>query len=96
MVNLVGMVPGLKGSPVYDCLADLLLAVIKERTDPKSLPGLEAMMPESALINTAKQTRRHVDSDLTVISGDIEGAGFWDSVKLFIPDLFYGGTTIWW
>ena len=28
---------------------DFLLGVVKERTDPRTLPGLEAMMPGSAL-----------------------------------------------
>ena len=35
-------------SPFADGL-EFLLAVVKERTDPRTLPGLEAMMPGSAL-----------------------------------------------
>lgn len=42
---------------------DFLLAVVKERTDPRTLPGVEAMMPGSALtrlLNNTQIGRAHV------------------------------------
>ncbi len=38
----------LTGGGLVGDVADFLLAVVKERTDPRTLPGLEAMMPGSA------------------------------------------------
>jgi hypothetical protein len=52
---------------------DLLLAVVKERTDPRSLPGLESMMPGSALTRLLNHGNLRTDADLTVIAGDSEG-----------------------
>lgn len=70
--------------------ADFLLHVVKQRTDPRTLPGLEAMMPGSALTRLLQQPALATEADLTVISGDIEGDGLWGQLKLFIADWFYG------
>jgi pimeloyl-ACP methyl ester carboxylesterase len=69
---------------------DFLLAVVKERTDPRTLPGLEAMMPGSALTRLLQHPDLSVTSDLSVISGDIEGDSLWSQIKLFATDWFYG------
>jgi hypothetical protein len=88
-VNLLEQIPGLKGNPVYDVVTEFLLAIIKKRTDPKDLPGLEAMMPESPLIALLNQPGVRADADLRVIAGDIEGSGIWDKLKVLATDLFY-------
>ena len=43
----LGSIPLPALGEVYDVLQALLLAVVKERTDPRTLPGLEAMIPDS-------------------------------------------------
>ncbi len=70
---------------------DFLLAVVKERTDPRTLPGVEAMMPGSALTRLLNATPALVTSaDLSVIAGDIEaGDGLWNSLKVLASDWFY-------
>ncbi len=70
--------------------ADFLLAVVKERTDPRSLPGLEAMMPGSALTRLLQHPDLATTADLSVISGDIEGDSLWGQIKLLATDWFYG------
>ena len=57
IVNLVGRIPGLAKNPVYELLTDLMLAVVKEGTKPDSIPGLEAMMPTSALVRLLNRKR---------------------------------------
>lgn len=89
IVNLVGMVPGFKKNPLYELLTDFLLAVVKERTDPSTLPGLEAMMPSSPLIRLVNPPGLQVEADLTVLAGDIEASGIIGRLKLLIPDLYY-------
>jgi hypothetical protein len=62
-------------TPLFDAfndLGDFAAAVIKERTDPSALPGLEAMMPDSALIKLANWPSTTLSGQLTVIAGDIE------------------------
>ncbi len=68
---------------------DFLLAVVQERTDPRSLPGLEAMMPGSALIRLLNHPDLRTAADLSVIAGDIEGESFWGKLKLVMADWFY-------
>lgn len=69
---------------------DFLLAVVKERTDPRSLPGIEAMMPGSALTRLLHQPALRTAADLSVIAGDVEGKGLWGQLKLLAVDWFYG------
>ncbi|PKO30368.1 MAG: hypothetical protein CVU34_19360 [Betaproteobacteria bacterium HGW-Betaproteobacteria-7] len=70
---------------------DFLIAVVRERTDPRTLPGLEAMMPGSALTRLLNNTPELVSSaDLSVIAGDIEaGDGLWNTLKVLASDWFY-------
>ena len=70
---------------------DFLLAVVKERTDPRTMPGLEAMMPGSALTRLLNATPELVSSaDLSVIAGDIEaGDSLWNTLKVLASDWFY-------
>ena len=78
------------GNSLFGDVADFLLAVVKQRTDPRTLPGLEAMMPGSALTYLLNLPDLKTASDLTVISGDSEGEGLWGQIKLFAVDWFYG------
>jgi len=68
---------------------DFLLAVVKERTDPRTLPGLEAMMPGSALTRLLQTPGLTTSADLSVIAGDIEGKGLLGQLKLLAIDWFY-------
>lgn len=68
---------------------EFLLAVLKERTDPRTLPGLEAMMPGSALVRLLNYPDLKVTADLTVIAGDLEGDSIWSRLKWKLVDWFY-------
>lgn len=80
----------LAGGAVSDFL-DFVLSVVKERTDPRSLPGLEAMMPGSPLIRLLNLPTLQVSADLSVIAGDVQGDSIWSRLKLLATDWFYGG-----
>lgn len=80
----------LTGNSLVNDVADFLLAVVKERTDPRTLPGLEAMMPGSALTRLLQHPALITNADLTVIAGDIEGDSLWGQIKLLATDWFYG------
>jgi pimeloyl-ACP methyl ester carboxylesterase len=89
LVNLVGLIPALKASPVYEFITSFLLAVVKQRTDPSELPGLEAQMPESALVRVLNRPDMRVASELCVISGDIEGGGIFQRLGILATDAYY-------
>lgn len=78
------------GDGLFSDGLDFLLAVVKERTDPRTLPGLEAMMPGSALTRLLQHPDLVTRADLSVIAGDIEGDSLWGQIKLLATDWFYG------
>jgi CHAT domain-containing protein/pimeloyl-ACP methyl ester carboxylesterase len=82
---------GLQQIPLFDAATDLIAAIVKERTDPRTLPGLEAMMPTAPLIKLVNRPDVTVDADLSVIAGDIEAGGIWEKLKLLAVDRFYEG-----
>ncbi|MET0028107.1 MAG: alpha/beta fold hydrolase [Candidatus Thiodiazotropha sp.] len=71
--------------------ADFLLSVIKQRTDPRTLPGLEAMMPGSALTRLLHYPQLETRADLSVISGDMDGGSLFErlSLKRLVSNWFY-------
>jgi hypothetical protein len=89
LVNVVGMIPGLKANPVYDGLTSLLAGVLKLRTQPEELPGLEAQMPGSPLVRMLNRPGVETTADLHVLGGDLEGTGLLGHLKTFATDLYY-------
>ena len=95
-LSVVGSVAGkaLPGTPMADFLGDIgefIAAVVQEHTDPKTLPGLEAMMPDSSLIKLLNWPRATVPGDLFVIAGDIEPDAWWAKLLVWATDRFYEG-----
>ncbi len=90
LTNLAGKL-GLDGSATYRFLRGFLLAVVKTRTKPEHIPGLQAMMPGSALTQILNRPDIKTKSDLSVIAGDIEGDGLLHSAGVWLTDLYYAG-----
>ncbi len=88
LVTLLGKA-GLGSVPGYDFVTALAMATAKERTNPRTLPGIEAMMPESPLVKVLNRPGAQVPADLSVIAGDIQGSGLWQRLMVFATDLFY-------
>ncbi|MBM3803642.1 MAG: hypothetical protein FJW26_15175 [Acidimicrobiia bacterium] len=94
-ISILGSVAtAMPNTPIFDAfndLGDFAAAVIKERTDPSALPGLEAMMPDSPLIKLVNWPATTLPSQLTVIAGDIEPDAWWAKLLVFGTDRFYDG-----
>ncbi len=95
-LSVIGTVAAraLPGSPLVDvagALGDFFAAVIKERTNPASLPGIEAMMPESPFIRLLNSPDIRVDGQLCAIAGDIEPSSWWKKIAIWVSDRFYSG-----
>lgn len=98
MLNLPGLalaqVPGLQGvAEGYKLLKNFLLAVVKERTDARVLPGLEAMMPDSPLVALLNAPDVRVEYPLHVIAGDFDGDSLLSWLGDCLSEAFYGGQT---
>jgi hypothetical protein len=89
LVNLASMIPGLKANPIYDGLTSLLAAVLKKRTAPDDLPGIEAMMPTSPLVRMLNNPQVRTRADLHVLGGDLAGAGLFGRLKTLVTDFYY-------
>lgn len=90
LLNIIGLFPPLKASPLYSFLKSFLLAVVKERTSPELLPGLEAQMPTSPLIRLLNLEQEPLAADLHVIKGDTEPKGMLKRIGMLFIDRFYG------
>jgi CHAT domain-containing protein len=94
LLNAIGMIPAIDQTPLvdvgYDWAKSLLLTLIKKKADPRELPGIEAMIPDSPLIEFLNHPELSTQADLAVISGDIEVG----NLKLTIPALL--GNAFFW
>ena len=79
----------LGGVPVAPELVDFLHEVALRRADPTELPGIEAMMPESAVVAWLNSGSEPIPGDLRVIAGDMEGDSIGSWVKTLLSDAFY-------
>ena len=89
ILNVVQAIPGLKGNPVVEGLSAFMLAVVKNRTKPEELPGLEAQMPDSPLVRVLNRPGVRTRADLHILGGDLAGEGIVGRLKTFVTDLFY-------
>ena len=102
MVNLLGkgLEAGGKALPLFepvaeglDLLQNFLLAVVRQRTDARILPGLEAMMPDSPLVGLLNAADVRLDSPLHVLAGDFQGDSLLPWLGDCLSEVFYGGQT---
>ncbi len=87
LTNLVGLIPGLAGSPLYEVVKRITLQTAKNRWDPAMLPGIEAMTPTSPLVQLLN-TQRDARGELGVVAGDIEGGHWLQRLGAFVTDQF--------
>lgn len=95
-LSVIGSVASkaLPGTPIAEVardIGDFIAAVVKERTDPKTLPGVEAMMPESPFIKMINWPSARVAGDLYVIAGDLDPDAWWAKLLVWVTDRFYSG-----
>ena len=93
VLNAIGLALGAAAGPflgeAYDLVTAFLLAVIKEKADASTIPGLEAMIPGSPLIKMLNRPGVVAKTDLAVLEGDIQGAGILGRLKVLATDLFF-------
>jgi pimeloyl-ACP methyl ester carboxylesterase len=79
----------LSGIPVAPQVVSFLSEVAQRRSDPTLLPGLEAMMPESAFIRWLHAEGEPLAGDLRVVAGDVQGDSVTSWLKTLASDAFY-------
>jgi tetratricopeptide (TPR) repeat protein len=83
----------LAGVPVAPPVLGFLTEVARQRRDPKELPGLAAMLPDSPLVRwlngMSSVGEGAIAGDLRVVAGDLEGDSLGSWVKTLLADAFY-------
>jgi hypothetical protein len=85
---LVGLIPFLKASPIYEVVKRIALETAHRRWEPGMLPGLEAMTPSSPLVRLLNAAKDEASGSLGVIAGDIQGGNWLKRFGVFISDRF--------
>jgi CHAT domain-containing protein len=92
LLTLVGLVPALAGNPIYSAFKRVVLEIVKNRTRPALVPGIEAMLPESPMARLLARATPNAATQMAIIAGDIEGGGLLKRLGvLFTDHVFFNG-----
>jgi len=86
LLTLFGVVTTLAASPWYLALRRIVLEVARNRADANRVPGLESMLPGSAVARLLRLAPPQPGLQLGVIAGDIEGASRFKRLVEFLAD----------
>jgi CHAT domain-containing protein/pimeloyl-ACP methyl ester carboxylesterase len=89
LLHLIGLVPYLQVSPAYAVAKRIILQIVKNRTDPRLVPGIEAMLPDSPFAALVGQAQPKEGAEIGVIAGDIEGGGLLKRIGVFLTDYIF-------
>ena len=86
LTNLVGLIPGVGGTPLYEVTKRIALEIIRGRKKPSLVPGIEAMIPKSPLVALLNNLSAPAAGAMGVIAGDIEGGNWLKRLGVFAND----------
>jgi CHAT domain-containing protein/pimeloyl-ACP methyl ester carboxylesterase len=89
LLTLLGTVPYLAGNPIYSCVKRVVLEIARHRTDPRLVPGIEAMLPEAPLGRFLAMATPAEGLQLAVIAGDIEGGHLLKRLGVLFTDFVF-------
>ena len=77
------------GVPLLPAVLDFLAEVARRRANPELLPGLQAMMPGTPLLNWLNAAPEAIAGELRVVAGDMEGDSLGSWLKTLLTDAYY-------
>ncbi len=89
LTSLIGLIPVVGQSPLYQVIKRITLEAAKGRWNPSQLPGLESMVPQAPLVALLNHPDIAAAGDLGVIAGDIEGGNWFKRLGVFMTDTFF-------
>ena len=75
--------------PVAPEIVDFLSEVAQRRADPLKIPGLEAQIPDGAMVQWLHAVDEAIPGELRVVAGDIEGDSVTSWLKTLLADAYY-------
>lgn len=89
ILNLIGLIPALKASPIYSYVKAFLIALVRTKEDIRVFPGVEAMIPDSPLIRILNNPEKQINAELFIIAGDVKAHGILRSLAVILTDAFF-------
>ena len=86
LLTVIGAVPILSGNPIYAAVKRMVLEIVRLRTDPRLVPGLEAILPDSPLGAFLAAAVPAAKPKLAVIAGDVKGDSILQRLLLLVHD----------
>lgn len=86
LLTVIGAVPILSGNPIYAAVKRMVLEIVRLRTDPRLVPGLEAILPDSPLGAFLAAAVPAAKPKLAVIAGDVKGDSLLQRLLLLVHD----------
>jgi pimeloyl-ACP methyl ester carboxylesterase/tetratricopeptide (TPR) repeat protein len=79
----------LAGLPVVPEFVEFVKEVAAHRADPTEMPGVEAMMPDSAIVRWLNGAAEPIPTQLRAVAGDMQGDSVISWLKTLLSDAFY-------
>jgi len=86
LLTVIGVVPILSGNLIYAGVKRMVLEIVRLRTDPRLVPGLEAILPDSPLGAFLAAAVPAARPKLAVIAGDVKGDSLLQRLLLLVHD----------
>ena len=86
LLSLIGMVPVLAGNPIYGAARRVVLEIVRHRTNPALVPGIEAMLPDAPMGRLLAEVRPRPALAMAVVAGDVEGDHLVRRLALLLSD----------
>ncbi len=86
ILTLIGQVPVFFGSPLYSAFKRVVIDIANNRTNPRLVPGIEAMLPDSPLAPLLQNAPVQPGLQMVAIAGDIEGGNLLKRLGVFLTD----------
>jgi transcription initiation factor IIF auxiliary subunit len=91
ILSLIAPAVGATAAPAYLAIKDLIVGILETKNDTKTLPGIEAMNPDSPLLQMLNnpQPAAVINTPLFVVAGNAKLSLQWKALLVIASKLFY-------
>ena len=87
--NGLKLIPSISGSVGLSLISDFTKALVHERTQAETLPGLAAMIPESPILRLLNLPDKKLNQQLFTITGDASTRNIFKMIRNFFVDIYF-------
>ncbi len=86
LLSLIGTIPLFFGQPLYMAFKRIVIEIAKNRTNPRVVPGIEAMLPDAPMARLLREASPRPGITMSVIAGDLEGGNLLLRLGVLLTD----------